>query len=316
MTHVGDEQIPARAAEATINWLGDVVMPVGVLAISLIVSIGIAVASANAARRAVIFQEDVRYADEFLRAIEMKHWGDLIQASRAEAYELASRMNLARVRFTSRASGSADTHLAGYLSLQERTIWAAQREYFEQLEALRAAGLGPLSAPLSIDDDAQREAVNGALSEMARMARDWPFEKRRARLLEEIAESYVRNWAKPPENHRLAVDRLLLNMQPSPFWLVQEVRRFSLWIRDWRDAIRFGRAGRRLRDWRRTRQADAEGRAYVREEDRALKAARGDAIALRKLQEQAAAYYLDRQELIPFEFVEVPEVPRRRTRRG
>ncbi|TFV81785.1 hypothetical protein E4V99_12535 [Microbacterium sp. dk485] len=129
----------------TINWLGDVVMPLGVLAISLIVSIGIAVASGSAARRAVVFQHDVRYADEFLGTLEMKHWSDFIRPTTQEAYALSARINQARVRFTSRASGGADTHLAGYLSQREQIISAAQRNYFRQLDALGALGLGQLS---------------------------------------------------------------------------------------------------------------------------------------------------------------------------
>ncbi|WJL95889.1 hypothetical protein QSU92_01290 [Microbacterium sp. ET2] len=303
-----------EGAQIAVNWLGDVVMPVGVLLISLAVSIGIAVASATAARRAVIFQYDIRYSDEFLAVLEVEQAYRMFDPDQGEAYSRASRVNQARVRFSSRASGNADLFLAAYLSKQEQIVWAAQRRYFDELRLLRSGGMPPVSAALAALDEEDRAETGRALARMQRIARDWPFEDRRRTILERIARSHMLDWHKPPEDPQLAIRRQMLHARPSRIFLVQWAREFTVWVQGWRETVRFGRTRSRVRDWLRGRVETSLSRADMRRQYVAAKAARRETIELRRLQELAGEYYSQMRQEVPFRFVEVPPMPRRSAR--
>lgn len=307
-----------RFPAVEVNWLGDVIMPLGVLVISLLASVWIASASAAASRQTVIFQHDLEYAEEFLSVLEPDWGGQVFDASEQNSRSRWSAVNHARVRFTSRASGQADHALSGYLSYLEQIIWAAQRRFYDRVRELEATGLSSIVAyGKALDEQRARHPwpARDALENMVRTVRDWPFPEARPRILRDVAEQTIANWHVPPTDHELAVARLMLNLRPSRNVLMQRSRALVVWMWGWIDTFRFDGVTTRVSNWKRGREEGRPWRGFKRRERNAAYRARREAIALRRLQETAHRHYGATARVTPFQFVEVPpRLPRWRRR--
>lgn len=298
------------------NWLGDVAMPIGVLTISLLASAWIASASVKASRQTVIFQHDLQYAEEFLAVLQPAGGRPpLLNGSERDSLRTWSEINQARVRFTSRVSGSADLALSIHLSRLEQTIWAVQRRFYDRMRAVRDTGVTEIEAYDTALKEYRSEHSTEALrafDEMVRAVRDWPFPESRSRILREVAESTVANWHSPPTDVDLAIARQMLNLRPSRARVVHRARAFWLEVWGWADTIRFGGARERMSAWYRGRQEGRPWRGHERRQREGLRQVRREAIALRQLQETAQRHYASTGRVAPFELQAVPRRPRRK----
>ena len=295
----------------SVNWLGDVIMPIGVLAISLIASIWIAMHTRRQSLRDMTFQHDVRYADELLALLERRSWWDLVTPDAQSVNLFFAELNAARVRFTDRASGGADLYLASYLSSREQKLdrlWRelrARRPYLSQMargnqaeaRELRIADVGP----------EQKEQINRAFADMQQVVRDWPFVNRRRDILRGIAQEMIDSWAEPPSDRELAIDRLMLTMDRDANWLRRLHARADVTVRALVDDARYGRLGARLEWWRHGIRESRIARESLREPVGARREQRREAIARRKLYEQATAHYRRSGLTVPHELPPGPQ---------
>jgi len=211
------EWASAQANEATassVNWLGDVIMPIGVLVISSVFTFWLARVTMKRARTDLAFQRDQRYADEFLLATEhvMAYW--IVNEPPAASKVIVGNVNTAFNRFCRFASG-ADMALGPYLSDRWMVLDTLQQK-------VEAGG---------VPADEERIAADEALDQMKEIIRDWAFPEKRRDCWRTVLKWQYSMAESNKNSEGLQIDRWLLHEDPADGWLRRKLDLLSVTVR-------------------------------------------------------------------------------------
>jgi hypothetical protein len=270
-------------APAQIDPIGDVVVPIFILMVSLLFSLYVSRLARRDSLRDFQFQRDLRYSDEYLSATQQITASMIIDVeqlganyTRSLTHVLNSNFN----RFIEFASGQADIYLGTALSGNWNLIDAAQ-----------VKSEHPLGSPAVYFSDEEIDTVQYAITDMAFMIKCWPYPERRKEVLSMVYDFSRRGHPADligTKELTVAIWLLEVNRSTSGNW-----RWIRLWItrtRAFKHRVQLGGLAGELNDFVENGRTAHTIKKRRRSESHALRRWRKEQLVGQRLKVQARRY--------------------------